>query len=138
MLILISPYDKGAGLVRIKKPDAIAKIEEQIGNTEVLTKDPTPTLVRKFQTTLWQLHHEGKFMNAEYKKLYQSDPVPSRMYGVIKVHKPEKNYPMQIVVSTIGTPSYKTSEHLVNPFRTRETVKRDFKNYNRSCNFGAL
>ena len=35
------------------------------------------------------------------------------MYGVIKAHKPEKNYPMRIVVSTIGTPSYRTSEYLV-------------------------
>ena len=109
----IYPYDKGAGLVRIKRPDAIAKIEEQIGNTEVITKDPTPTLARKFQATLRDLHKQGKFTDAEYKKLYPSDPIPPRMYGVIKAHKPEKNYPMIIVVSTIGTPSYRTSEYLV-------------------------
>ena len=35
------------------------------------------------------------------------------MYGTIKAHKPEKNYPMRLVVSTIGTPSYRTSEYLV-------------------------
>ena len=35
------------------------------------------------------------------------------MYGTIKAHKPEKDYPMRVVVSTIGTPSYKTSEYLV-------------------------
>lgn len=35
------------------------------------------------------------------------------MYGTVKTHKPEKNYPMRIVVSTIGTPSYKSSEYLV-------------------------
>ena len=35
------------------------------------------------------------------------------MYGVAKAHKPEKNFPMRIVVSTIGTPSYRTSEYLV-------------------------
>ena len=109
----IYPYDKGAGLVRIKRPDAIAKIEEQIGNTEVITKDPTPTLARKFQATLRDLHKQGQFTDAEYKKLYPSDPIPPRMYGVIKAHKPEKNYPMRIVVSTIGTPSYRTSEYLV-------------------------
>ena len=65
----IYPYDKGAGLVRIKRPDAVAKIEEQIGNTEVITKDPTPTLARKFKTTLRNLHKQGKFTDAEYKKL---------------------------------------------------------------------
>ena len=45
--------------------------------------------------------------------MYPSDPIPPRMYGTIKAHKPEKNYPMRVVVSTIGTPSYGTSDHLV-------------------------
>ncbi|XP_065645651.1 uncharacterized protein LOC136076113 [Hydra vulgaris] len=49
--------------------------------------------------------------------LYTSDPVPPRMYGVIKAHKPEKSYPMQLVVSTIGTPSYRISQYLVNIFQ---------------------
>ena len=35
------------------------------------------------------------------------------MYGTVKAHKPEENYPMRLVVSTIGTPSYRTSEYLV-------------------------
>ena len=109
----IYPYDKGAGLVRIKRSDAIVKIEEQIGNTEIITKDPTPTLARKFQTTLREFHKQNKLTDTEYKKLYPSDPVPPRMYGVIKAHKPEKDYPMRIVVSTIGTPSYATSKYLV-------------------------
>ena len=111
--VKIYPYDKGAGLVRIPKPEAIRKIEEQIGSTEIIDKDPTPSLTRKFQTTLRQLKQEGKFTDAEYKQLYPSDPIPPRMYGVVKAHKPEKNYPMRIVVSTIGTPSYKTSENVV-------------------------
>ena len=42
-----------------------------------------------------------------------SDPISPRMYGTVKAHKSEKNYPMRIAVSTIGTPSYKTSEYLV-------------------------
>ncbi|XP_065650685.1 uncharacterized protein LOC136078802 [Hydra vulgaris] len=39
------------------------------------------------------------------------------MYGVIKAHKPEKSYPMRLVVSTIGTPSYGISQYLVNIFQ---------------------
>lgn len=35
------------------------------------------------------------------------------MYGAIKAHKPHKNYPMRIVVSTIGSPPYETSKYLV-------------------------
>ena len=46
--------------------------------------------------------------------LYPSDTIPPRMYGVIKAHKPENNYPMRIIVSTIGTPTYGISQYLVN------------------------
>ena len=45
--------------------------------------------------------------------MYPSDPVPPRMYGVIKAHKPEKNYPMRAIVSTIGTAQHGTSRYLV-------------------------
>ena len=45
--------------------------------------------------------------------MYPSDAVPPRMYGLVKAHKPEKNYPMRLVVSTIGTPNYGLSEYLV-------------------------
>ena len=50
--VKIYPFDKGAGMVRITKTNAIEKINEQIGNTEIIKKDPTTTLARKFQTTL--------------------------------------------------------------------------------------
>ena len=35
------------------------------------------------------------------------------MYGTIKAHKPEKQYPMRLVVSTIGTPPHGISAYLV-------------------------
>ena len=35
------------------------------------------------------------------------------MYGAIKAHKPEKNYPMWIIVSTIGTANHGLSKFLV-------------------------
>ena len=109
----IHPFDKGTGLVKIPKDEAIRKIEEQIGNTEIKV-DPTTSLARKFQSTLRKLKKQNKFTEREYEQLYPSDLIPPRMYGAIKAHKPEKNYPMRVIVSTIGTPSYKTSDHLVN------------------------
>ena len=109
----IYPYDKRAGLVRIKRPDAIAKIKEQNDNTEVITKDPIPTLARKFQATLRNLHKQRKFTDAEQKKLYLSDPIPPRMYEVIKAHKPKKELPNENRSRYIVTPSYRTSEYLV-------------------------
>ena len=50
-----------------------------------------------------KLRKEKKFNNNTYFKLYPSDAIPPRLYRVIKARKPEKNYPMRTIVSTIGT-----------------------------------
>ena len=41
------------------------------------------------------------------------DPITPRLYGAVKAHKPEKNYPMRTVVSTTGTPPYGISKYPV-------------------------
>ena len=109
----IYPFDKGTGFVVIKEEDAIQKIEEQIGKSKVIHYDPTPTLLNKFLKELAKLRKESKFDNKTYFKLYPSYAIPPRLYGVIKAHKPEKNYPMMTIVSTIGTAPYGTSKYLV-------------------------
>jgi len=109
----IYPFDKGSGFVIIKHEDALNKIEEQIGHTKIVNKDPTKSLINQFQITLRKLKKENKFNDREYQKLYPTDGIPPRMYGMIKAHKPQKNYPMRIVVSTIGSPPYETSKYLV-------------------------
>ena len=109
----IYPYDKGVGLVRIEKEEAIRKIREQIGNTEIIETDPTPSFAREVRKELCELNKKGRFTKKEYEALYPSDPIPPRMYGTVKAHKPEKNYPMRTVVSTIGTPTHGISEYLV-------------------------
>ena len=48
-----------------------------------------------------------------YFQIYPSDPIPPQLNGTIKAHKPEKNYPMKTIVSTIGTPAYGISKYLV-------------------------
>ena len=45
--------------------------------------------------------------------MYPSDAIPPRLYGFLKAHKPNKNFPMRPVVSTVGTPFYGTSKYLV-------------------------
>ena len=114
------PFDKGTGLVVIKKEDAIQKIEEQIRKSKVIDNDPTPILLSKFQKELAKLRKENKFDNKIYLKLYPSDAIPPRLCRVIKAHKPEKNYPkpeknypMRAIVSTIETAPSGTSKYLV-------------------------
>ena len=103
---------KVSGLVRIHKELALNKIKEQMGKTTTIPEDPAPKILRKVQRTLCSLKH--RFTEKEYKSIYPSDAIPPRMYGVIKAHKPEKDYPMRLIVSTIGTPTYGISNYLVN------------------------
>ena len=111
--ISIYPFDKGSGLVRITNISAINKIREQIGNTHIVQADPTKKFATDIRKELSTLNKKGRFTKKEYESLYPSDPIPPRMYGTVKAHKPEKDYPMRIVVSTIGTPSYGISKYLV-------------------------
>ena len=111
--ISIYPLDKGSGFVRIENEKAITKIREQIGSTKIVKEDPTQTFAHNIRNALCKLKKKGRFTKNEYERLYPSDPNPPRMYGTIKAHKPEKDYPMRIVVSTIGTPTHGISKYLV-------------------------
>ena len=111
--IVIYPFDKGCGLVRISAEDANNKILEQIGNTKVIDEDPTPSFATKVRYTLCQMNKRKRFTKKEYEMIYPSDAIPPRMYGAIKAHKVEKGYPMRVIVSTIGTPVYGLSRYLV-------------------------
>ena len=109
----VVPFDKGTGFVLLEKEDMIAKISEQIGEAHVMTKDPTKSLVTKFQQHISKLKKSEKIDKTTFYQMYPSDAIPPRLYGLIKAHKPEKEYPMRTVVSTIGTAFYGTSKFLV-------------------------
>ena len=106
-------YDKGTSFVILNNKDAIQKIEEQIGESIVSNTDPTPALTSKIKKHLTTPRKQQKFETRTYFQLYPSGPIPTRLYGVIKAHKPEKCYPMRAIVSTIGTPPYGISHYLV-------------------------
>ena len=109
----VYPFDKGSGFVILEEEGAIKKIEEQIGKSLITDYDPTTTLLNKFQKEVPKLRKEGNFDNKTYYKVYPLDAIPPRLYGVVKAHKPEKNYLMRTIVSTIGTVPYGTSKYLV-------------------------
>ena len=62
---------------------------------------------------LCRIRKETKFTDKEYFQIYPSDPIPPRLHGTIKSHKPEKKYSVRTIVSTIGTPAYGISKYLV-------------------------
>ena len=89
------------------------KIEEQLGKAKIAENDPTLKFSNKIQKILCRLRKEKKFTDREYFQIYLPDPIPTRFYGTINAHKPEKNYPMGTIVSTIRTSAYGISKHLV-------------------------
>ena len=109
----IYPYDKGNGFVRMSKETSRTKMIEGIGETIILDKDPTKSHLDKIQKTLAKIRKEAKIPKDLYYKLYPSDATIPRAYGQCKAHKPTKNYPFRILVSTIGTAPYKVSKYLV-------------------------
>ena len=64
--------------------------------------DPTLRMTKKSQN-ICPLRKEKKFTDKKYFQTYPSDPTSPRLYGTVRTHKPEKNYPVRTIVSTIET-----------------------------------
>ena len=64
--------------------------------------DPTLRTTKKSQN-ICPLRKEKKFTDKKYFQTYPSDPTSPRLYGTVRTHKPEKNYPVRTIVSTIET-----------------------------------
>ena len=109
----VYPFDKGSRFAVLSEGDTIKKIEEQLEKAKVIDEDPTQKYTSKIHKHLCKLRKEKKFTDKEYFKTYPSDPIPPRLCGTVKARKPEKNYPMRTVVSTIRTPPYGISKYLV-------------------------
>ena len=46
-------------------------------------------------------------------KPYPSDTIPQPLYDTIKAHKPEKDFPMRVILSTMGMLPYVISKYLI-------------------------
>ena len=113
----VYPFDKGSGFFVLSEGDATKMLEEQLEKTEVIEEDPTQKYTNKIQKHLCKLRKEKKFTDKEYFDIYSSGLIPPRLYGRVKAQKPEKNYPIRTVVSTIGTPPYRIAKYQVKIFQ---------------------
>ena len=82
------------------------KIGEQLGKATKAKIDPTIRLTKKIQKKLYKLRKENKLANKTYFEVHPSDHIPLRLCDTIRAHKLEKNFPMQVNVSTIDMPRY--------------------------------
>ena len=122
---VVYSYDKGNGFVCINRQDSLNKMYQGIGKSKILKHDPTNTHVKKIQDLLVAINKEINIPKSLYFRLYPSDAIPPRAYGQCKAHKPTKNYPFRVLVSTIGTAPYKISKYLVDiiqPTLSKSTI----------------
>ena len=89
-----------------------------MGESVVSNTAPISAITSKIQKHLGTLRKQQKFETRTYFQLYPYDPIPPRLYGVVKAHKPEKCCPMQAIVSAIGTPPYDISKYLVELYQS--------------------
>ena len=92
----------------IIRRNTMQKIEEQIGKAKIAENEVHQQNPKK----ICRLRKEKMFTDRKYFQIYPSDHISLRLYGTIKAHKPEINYPMRNIVSTIGTPAYGISKYL--------------------------
>ncbi|XP_071054163.1 uncharacterized protein [Onthophagus taurus] len=88
-----------------------------------IKKDPTDKIVRKMKELI-----KSTGIPAEQQKgLFVQAPVPPRIYGLPKIHKPD--VPLRPIVSAINSPTYQLAKHLakiLSPFTgNTESYVRD-------------
>ena len=59
----------------------VEKIEEHLKDAKEVNKDPTNTLMRKFQREISSLLKDEKIDKPMFYKMYPSDAIPPRLYG---------------------------------------------------------
>ena len=102
--IVILPSDKGRVTVVMDKTDYHDKMDELVSDKqtyEVLKRDSTPALQRKFNSKLLQLKKADAIDIRRYNRLRCRVPQPPKLYGLPKLHKP--NIPMRTIVSFCGS-----------------------------------
>jgi len=76
----------------------------------LIKKNPINKITNSARTLLTRWKKSGYITEDTYKKLYCSDGILPRAYGLPKIHKPDKSY--RIIVSSIDSPLYSLANFL--------------------------
>ena len=109
---VILTSDKGVSLVIMDRVEYNKKAEELL-NTRTYKKipeDPTRKQKNKLISILKNIKDEGGLNEETYRRLYPTAAVPSKFYGLPKIHKP--GTPLRSIVSSIGAATYNTAKEL--------------------------
>ena len=113
--ILITQADKGGTTVALSKDLYVSRSLELLDNNLVyqkLQRDPTITVQNKSNSFVKLLKAKNIIDNDDAKSLMKYNSVPSKFYGLPKIHK--SNTPLRPIVSTIGSPTYDLSKFIAN------------------------
>ena len=88
---------------------AKALLEDQ-GTYKALRSDPTNRMKSKLISLLKKIKSEWGIDDTQYKKMYPTEAVPPKFYGLPKVHK--RGIPLKPIVSSRGSISYEVAKEL--------------------------
>ena len=109
---VILTADKGASLVIMDRTEYNKKTEELLntGTYKKIPQDPTKKKKNKLISILKNIKAAGGLNEETYRRLYPTAAVPSKFYGLPKIHKP--GIPLRPIVSSIGAATYNTAKEL--------------------------
>ena len=104
--------DKGVSLVIIDRAEYNKKAEELLntGTYKNIPDDPTRKQKNKLINILKKIKAEGGLNEDTYRRLYLTTAVPSKFYGLPKIHK--SGMPLRPIVSSISAATYNTAKEL--------------------------
>ena len=109
---IVLTADKGVAMVVMDRQDYINKANHLLNqNTyKTITKDPTNTIKNKLINILKTIKTKSGLGTSTYKSMYPTGCVPSKFYGLPKIHKPDT--PLRPIVSSCGSVTYGVAKEL--------------------------
>ncbi len=111
--IVILPADKGGATVVMNRHEYVNKMKVILSDTQAYTRvqeDPTKKQITTLSKTIQKLAKNGVITPNLRTFLDPAETHCARAYGTPKIHKEEA--PLRIIVSLIGSPTYKLSKWL--------------------------
>ncbi|XP_018399984.1 PREDICTED: uncharacterized protein LOC108777557 [Cyphomyrmex costatus] len=111
--VIYTHADKGNVTVALDKDVYVSNMNSLFSDSntyEIIKKDPTKKLTSSLRVMLTEWKNKDYIDGSEYRKLYCSDGMLPRAYGLPKIHKPD--CPLRIIVSSIGSPLHSLASFL--------------------------
>ena len=105
--IIFTKADKGNVTVALTRTDYNTKVKnllDDVSTYEVRANDTTTKIQNKVNTLIKKWKIKKLINNLLAKELRTSIAVPSRLYGLPKIHK--VGHPVRAIVSYVGSPTY--------------------------------